>query len=110
MNFRNGSREEPEINLIPFIDILLVVLIFLMLISETALFVLRIREPDLPRPFKAWGYPYLPALLVLVDLLLLVAVLVADPMSGLYMAVLIALAVPFARWLRVRQDVPDALP
>lgn len=31
MNFRNGSRDEPEINLIPFIDILLVVLIFLML-------------------------------------------------------------------------------
>jgi biopolymer transport protein ExbD len=31
MNFRNGAREEPEINLIPFIDILLVVLIFLML-------------------------------------------------------------------------------
>lgn len=31
MNFRNGPREEPEINLIPFIDILLVVLIFLML-------------------------------------------------------------------------------
>ena len=29
MNFRPGSREEPEINLIPFIDILLVVLIFL---------------------------------------------------------------------------------
>jgi len=31
MNFRHGSREDPEINLIPFIDILLVVLIFLML-------------------------------------------------------------------------------
>ena len=31
MNFRSGSREEPEINLIPFIDVLLVVLIFLML-------------------------------------------------------------------------------
>lgn len=31
MNFRHGNREEPEINLIPFIDILLVVLIFLML-------------------------------------------------------------------------------
>jgi biopolymer transport protein ExbD len=31
MNFRHGDREEPEINLIPFIDILLVVLIFLML-------------------------------------------------------------------------------
>lgn len=31
MKFRHGSRDEPEINLIPFIDVLLVVLIFLML-------------------------------------------------------------------------------
>lgn len=31
MRFRSRSREEPEINLIPFIDVLLVVLIFLML-------------------------------------------------------------------------------
>ena len=31
MNFRPNSRDEPEINLIPFIDVLLVVVIFLML-------------------------------------------------------------------------------
>jgi biopolymer transport protein ExbD len=31
MNFRRTNRDEPEINLIPFIDVLLVVLIFLML-------------------------------------------------------------------------------
>ena len=31
MNFRPKHQEEPEINLIPFIDVLLVVLIFLML-------------------------------------------------------------------------------
>jgi biopolymer transport protein ExbD len=31
MNFRPRGRDEPEINLIPFIDVLLVVLIFLML-------------------------------------------------------------------------------
>ena len=31
MNFRQRRHEEPEINLIPFIDVLLVVLIFLML-------------------------------------------------------------------------------
>ena len=31
MNFRRPSGEEPEINLIPFIDVLLVVIIFLML-------------------------------------------------------------------------------
>ncbi|MBN8486512.1 MAG: biopolymer transporter ExbD [Burkholderiales bacterium] len=31
MNFRRPTSEEPEINLIPFIDVLLVILIFLML-------------------------------------------------------------------------------
>ena len=31
MNFRRRKAEEPEINLIPFIDVLLVILIFLML-------------------------------------------------------------------------------
>jgi biopolymer transport protein ExbD len=31
MNFRHRRPEEPEINLIPFIDVLLVILIFLML-------------------------------------------------------------------------------
>jgi biopolymer transport protein ExbD len=31
MNFKRANRDEPEINLIPFIDVLLVVLIFLMM-------------------------------------------------------------------------------
>ena len=46
MNFRHGSREEPEINLIPFIDILLVVLIFLMLTTTYSRYTeLRINLP-----------------------------------------------------------------
>lgn len=36
MNFRHRRAEEPEINLIPFIDVLLVVLIFLMLTTTYA--------------------------------------------------------------------------
>lgn len=55
MNFRNGNRDEPEINLIPFIDILLVVLIFLMLTTTYNRYAeLRIRLPvanaEAPRP------------------------------------------------------------
>jgi len=38
MNFRTRSRDEPEINLIPFIDVLLVVLIFLMLTTTYSKF------------------------------------------------------------------------
>ncbi|KQT10902.1 ExbD/TolR family protein [Ramlibacter sp. Leaf400] len=46
MNFRSRSREEPEINLIPFIDVLLVVLIFLMLSTTYSKFTeLQLRLP-----------------------------------------------------------------
>ncbi len=38
MNFRSAPRDEPEINLIPFIDVLLVVLIFLMLTTTYSKF------------------------------------------------------------------------
>lgn len=39
MNFRRGqNREEPEINLIPMIDVLLVILIFLMVTTSYAKF------------------------------------------------------------------------
>ena len=38
MNFRPRTREEPEINLIPFIDVLLVILIFMMLTTTYSKF------------------------------------------------------------------------
>ncbi len=46
MRFGHGSREEPEINLIPFIDVLLVVLIFLMLSTTYSKFTeMQVRLP-----------------------------------------------------------------
>ena len=38
MNFRPRAKEEPEINLIPFIDVLLVILIFMMLTTTYSKF------------------------------------------------------------------------
>jgi biopolymer transport protein ExbD len=60
MNFRRGrKREDPEINLIPFIDVLLVVLIFLMVTTTYSKFTeLQITLPTadaekaLDRPFE----------------------------------------------------------
>jgi biopolymer transport protein ExbD len=61
MNFRT-SRDEPEINLIPFIDILLVVLIFLMLTTTYSKFTeIQLRlpvadtEPSATTPRNCWS-------------------------------------------------------
>ena len=46
MNFRPRQKEEPEINLIPFIDVLLVILIFLMLSTTYSKFTeLQVKLP-----------------------------------------------------------------
>jgi biopolymer transport protein ExbD len=60
MNFRRGQgREDPEINLIPFIDVLLVILIFLMVTTTYSKFTaLQITLPTadaekaMDRPFE----------------------------------------------------------
>src|SRR3954464_16068264 len=53
MNFRKPRPEDPEINLIPFIDVLLVILIFLMLSTTYSKFTeLQVQLPvaDAERP------------------------------------------------------------
>jgi len=56
MNFRPPKKEEPEINLIPFIDVLLVVLIFLMLSTTYSKFTelqlkLPVADADVQRDY-----------------------------------------------------------
>ncbi|MGH6888434.1 MAG: APC family permease [Rhizomicrobium sp.] len=61
-----------------------------------SLFVLRRREPQLARPFRAFGYPWLPGLALAIDLALLALFLDANRIAGIYAAVLWLLCVPFA--------------
>jgi APA family basic amino acid/polyamine antiporter len=77
-----------------------------------ALVVLRRREPSLPRPLRAWGYPWSAALVVVVALAFLVGVVIADPRATLTALGLLALglvlhAVLPRRW---RSGAPPALP
>ena len=48
-------------------------------LAVVALFVLRRTKPALPRPYRAWGYPVLPALYVLVSSFFLIYIPVANP-------------------------------
>ena len=41
------------------------------LLAIASVFVLRARQPDLPRPYRTWGYPFTPLLYVVAALLLL---------------------------------------
>jgi APA family basic amino acid/polyamine antiporter len=58
------------------IALLLAVNYMLMFIS---LIVLRKREPDTPRPYRAWGYPWTTGMAILIGIVFIVGVALADP-------------------------------
>ena len=64
-----------------------------------SIFVLRRTQADRPRPYRAWGYPAVPALFVLVSAALAVNIVLAKPRDALFGLAIIALGVPaFATW------------
>lgn len=47
-------------------------------VAVAALFVLRLREPNAPRPFRAWGYPLAPAIFTVASLAIVASALWSD--------------------------------
>ena len=63
-------------------------------VAVFSLFVLRWREPNAPRPFKAFGYPTLPAIFVLTSIWMIIAELNREPKPALAGMVVIAAGIP----------------
>ena len=59
-----------------------------------ALFVLRRKEPGLARPFRAWAYPVLPAIVLAGSILLLVAFVTTNTLNSVYALTAIAVSYP----------------
>jgi basic amino acid/polyamine antiporter, APA family len=72
-------------------------------IAVAAIFVLRAREPNVPRPYKTLGYPIAPAIFVVAMLAIVVNAIVQRPeQSGLGLLVMAA-GIPLYMWLTRRR-------
>ncbi|HEY2445867.1 MAG TPA: APC family permease [Rhizomicrobium sp.] len=78
------------------------------LLTGIAFFVLRRREPDLPRPFRAFLFPWLPALLVGIDGTLLVLFAATDRRGAIFAACLCLLCAPLGLIGRRTRGRPPA--
>ena len=70
-------------------------------LAVAAVFVLRRRRPELPRPYRVWGYPFVPAIFLLASLLMVLNALYTDPRDTLITLVIIVTGVP-VYWLWAR--------
>jgi APA family basic amino acid/polyamine antiporter len=69
-------------------------------IAVAAVFVLRLREPDAPRPFKAWGYPLTPAIFVIASLAIVLNAVFTNPVVTGGGLLVIAAGIPIYVWFR----------
>ncbi|PPT11225.1 hypothetical protein CKA32_001221 [Geitlerinema sp. FC II] len=73
------------------------------LLTVLGVFVLRVKRPETPRPYKTWGYPLTPLVFVGISLWILVFVLTSKPVESLAGLGTIALGLPVYFWAAKHQ-------
>ncbi len=73
--------------------------------ATAAVIVLRIKRPDLPRPYRTLGYPFVPVVFVLAVTCLVISTLLKSPRESLMGLGLVSLGLPFYFfWKRRRPE------
>jgi basic amino acid/polyamine antiporter, APA family len=72
------------------------------ILTIVGLFVLRFRQPDAPRPYKAFGYPFLPILYIVMALVICAALLRYKPQYTWPGLILVLLGIPVYLFWSVR--------
>jgi APA family basic amino acid/polyamine antiporter len=76
-------------------------------LTYTSVFVLRKKEPDMPRPYRAWGYPWTTAIALIGSVVFLIASILADQKNAPLALGMVVLSYPVYRvlkWVSSKQE------
>ena len=71
-----------------------------------SVFVLRVKRPDLPRPYKTWGYPLTPLVYTAASCSAAGSMLANEPVESLAGLAIVAAGVPAYSWFFSRAPGP----
>jgi APA family basic amino acid/polyamine antiporter len=77
--------------------------------NSAALFILRRRFPNANRPYRVWGYPYVPALFLFVTIYLLINTFLATPIQAIGGIGLVMLGLPLYEYFNRRNVEKESL-
>lgn len=76
------------------LDYVIFAVLLFFAITILAIFVLRRKRPDIPRPYKAFGYPVIPAVYILTTVFIMIILLIYKPAYTFPGLVIVVLGVP----------------
>lgn len=86
--------------------VIFAVLIFFT-ITILAIFILRAKRPEIPRPYKAFGYPVIPAIYILTTVTIMVILLIYKPRYTFPGLIIVLLGIPvYYLWKRYSGNRP----
>jgi APA family basic amino acid/polyamine antiporter len=88
------------------LDYIIFAALLFYILTVSAVFVLRWKRPDLVRPYRAWGYPVLPALYILVCAVIMLSLLIAKPVYSWPSFIIVLTGIPVYFWWRKVNRVP----
>jgi APA family basic amino acid/polyamine antiporter len=87
--------------------VIFAVLIFFSL-TIFSIFILRVKRPDIPRPYKAFGYPVVPALYILTTVVIMIILLIYKPRYTFPGLIIVLIGIPvFYLWRRKSRSNDD---
>ncbi|MBB3839852.1 APA family basic amino acid/polyamine antiporter [Runella defluvii] len=82
------------------LDMISFVVVIFYVLTIAAIYVLRKKEPTLDRPYKAWGYPILPAIYILMGLAFCTLLIIYKPTYTWPGLIIAGLGVPVYYWVK----------
>ena len=79
------------------------------MVATSSVFVFRGREPDLPRPYKTWGYPVVPAIFILCSAVLLVVTFAQNRRNSMIGTAIVLAGIPLFLYFRQRRAVEESV-
>ncbi len=70
--------------------------------TAAAVYVLRLRRPDAERPYRVWGFPWVPAVFIAGMAAVLISTILVRPVESLLGLAAIAIGWPAYAWWRSR--------
>jgi APA family basic amino acid/polyamine antiporter len=81
------------------LDYIIFAALMFYILTVFAVFVLRRKRPDAPRPYRAWGYPVLPILYITVCTVIMLSLLVVKPVFSWPSFIIVLAGIPvFFLW------------
>ena len=86
-------------------DMIIFAVFFFYCATALGVFILRKKMPDAPRPYKVWGYPVIPAIVILFSAALFINTIIERPREAGMGLVLMFTGIPMWYWFTRKKQV-----